>query len=89
MIKITSLSKIYQNNRNNKTYGINHISLDLPDNGLIIIHGESGSGKTTLLNCLAGYDYYNEGSIKYYNVHSVSSVFQDFQLIDNLTVRKP
>ena len=86
MIEIKSLTKIYQNDKNNKVYGLNQVTLEMPDKGLIIIYGESGSGKTTLLNCLAGYDYYDEGIIKFYNAKTTSSVFQDFQLIDHLTV---
>ncbi len=61
------------------------------------ILGESGSGKTTFLSLLAGLDVPTEGSVVFngtalernqlneYRRHSISLIFQNYNLIDYLT----
>ncbi len=55
----------------------------------MFIEGRSGSGKTTLLNIIAGIDKPTEGEFVHsFGENYCAMVFQDFQLIDLLTVRQ-
>lgn len=65
--------------------------MQLPTTGFVVIRGESGSGKTTFVNCFSGIDSFTEGNI-YFNDDKVDTrkmsthIFQDFQLIEYLSV---
>ena len=101
MIKITSLYKIYRSKRRKKVAALNDINLTLPDAGLVFVLGKSGSGKSTLLNLIGGLDKITSGTIEvdgndisqlrekemcnYRNSH-VGFIFQDYHLIEELTV---
>jgi len=101
MIKITSLNKIYRSKKRRKCHALNDINLTLPDAGLVFVLGKSGSGKSTLLNLIGGLDNITSGSIEvdgndlakfkekdfcnYRNSH-IGFIFQDYHLIDELTV---
>lgn len=70
---------------------LEHISYKFEDNGMYAIVGESGIGKTTLLSTIAnlktpleGHIYYSEDIANLSS--SIGYVFQDGNLIDNLTV---
>lgn len=98
MIEIKNVTKIYDKQDNPALKGV---SFSLPEKGMIFILGKSGSGKSTLLNLLGGLDTITSGEItlsgnnlsqmkeehlsKYRN-SCVGFVFQDFCLIDNMTV---
>ncbi|MDV3196164.1 MAG: ATP-binding cassette domain-containing protein [Candidatus Phytoplasma stylosanthis] len=104
MIKIEKLSKSYIHAKSKNINNIlNNISLDLPEKGLIFLLGKSGSGKTALLNLLGCLDVIDQGDIlihnnsvrsfKYvdydnYRNGNISFVFQDYNLISDLTVEK-
>lgn len=101
MIKISGLNKIYKSKKTKKFHALKNINLTLPDNGLIFILGKSGSGKSTLLNLVGGLDSISSGSIvvdgndlstfkekdfcSYRNTH-IGFIFQDYHLIEELTV---
>ena len=101
MIKITSLNKIYKSKKRKRCHALNDINLTLPDTGFVFVLGKSGSGKSTLLNLIGGLDNATSGSIEvdgndlakfrekdfcnYRNTH-VGFIFQDYHLIDELTV---
>ncbi len=101
MIKIKSLNKIYKSKKRRKCHALNDINLTLPDEGLVFVLGKSGSGKSTLLNLIGGLDNVTSGSIEvdgndlakfkerdfcnYRNTH-IGFIFQDYHLIDELTV---
>ena len=70
---------------------------------MIFIVGKSGSGKSTLLNILAGFDKPTEGEIvfnnqrldqlpqqelDYYRNSTIGFIFQDYCLIETLTVNQ-
>lgn len=71
-----------------KAYGVEKIferfSLTFPENEISCVLGASGCGKTTLLNILAGITD-SEGNVSG-KPDSVSYVFQEPRLLDNLTV---
>ena len=100
MLEIKDAKKIYNKHKRNKVSAINNTSLTL-NNGLVALLGPSGCGKTTLLNTIGGLDKLDSGNI-YINGKKVNSlfsyktdklrnlnvgyIFQDYKLIDNMTV---
>ena len=98
MIKIVNLEKVYYLKNKSFQKALGNVNLELPDKGLVLICGKSGSGKTTLLNILGGLDCQTSGDVivdgeklekkdldSYRNYYS-SFVFQDLNLIEELTV---
>lgn len=101
MVLIQNLTKRYVSKNHKTCTALNGINLTLPDKGMIFIIGKSGSGKSTLLNMIGGLDSFNDGRIvsfgndlsyfkkadfyKYRASH-VGFIFQDFHLIEELTV---
>ncbi len=101
MIKITALNKKYKTKKRKECHALNNINLTLPNRGLVFVLGKSGSGKSTLLNLIGGLDSITSGRIEvdgndlstfkekdfcnYRNTH-VGFIFQDYHLIDELTV---
>lgn len=45
-------------------FGVDNVSLDIPDNSFITLLGPSGCGKTTILRMIAGLETPTEGQIK-------------------------
>ena len=79
------------------------VSLHVAQGEFVAVMGPSGSGKSTLLNCISCYIPYDQGSITLggTNLSQLSEnalakirneklgfVFQDFMLLDGLTVRE-
>lgn len=97
MYCVDKISKNY----NSSGFSLQEITLHFPDRGLYFILGKSGSGKTTLLNLMAGIDQADTGRIELNgnDILSLSNdktddmrntvvslIFQDFNLIPELTV---
>lgn len=101
MIKIENVNKYFNRHKKNEIHVINNTSLEFEENGLVALLGHSGSGKTTLLNAIGGLDKVNKGKI-YINGEKITKrtshkidkirnlnigyIFQDYKLIDNMTV---
>lgn len=101
MINISHLTKIYRSKKKQRSKALDDLSLTLPNNGLVFVLGKSGSGKSTLLNLIGGLDRATSGQIQvdgdlisglregklcdYRNCY-VGFIFQDYHLIDELTV---
>lgn len=100
MLKINNLYKSYKTEK--ITYEVlKDISLNVNKGEFIAVMGPSGSGKTTLLNCISCFIPFDKGEILLGN-QSISGlkedelakirnenlgfVFQDFMLLDGLTV---
>ena len=101
MIKIEGLTKQYRSKAKSVCTALDSIDLILPNRGMVFIIGKSGSGKSTLLNVLGGLDSFNSGDItvfgnslasfstsdyEAYRSDLVGFVFQDYHLIEELTV---
>ncbi len=96
MILTNEISKTFKN-----TSALKNISINFPNKGLVFITGKSGCGKSTLLNIIGGLEKYDTGTITidgksttnfkqqdfdFYRNTYIGFVFQDFNLIENLTV---
>ena len=103
MIKVQDLTKIYKSKNRTNCTALDHVSFTLPDNGMVFVLGKSGSGKSTLLNLLGGLDEFEEGEIFFederlsvftqkdfydYRCRHIGFVFQDFHLLEELTVEE-
>ncbi|MFY0673297.1 MAG: ABC transporter ATP-binding protein [Bacteroidia bacterium] len=99
IISVQNVSKSF-NNENKAIEILHSLSFDINKGETISITGPSGSGKTTLLGLLAGLDTITEGSITIdgeqiekmnedqrssLRLHKMGFVFQNFQLLPNLT----
>jgi len=100
MIKLRNLEKCYQT-KAGFTYVLRQINLDIAEGDFVTIMGPSGAGKSTLLGILGLYDHAWEGEFSFLDhaVHRlppkeraklnktfVGFVFQQFHLLDDLTV---
>lgn len=99
ILKVESLRKYYGKGAN-QTKALDGISLQVMPGEFLGIMGSSGSGKTTLLNCIAAVIQPSSGSISLngtqlqtlsgkklaqYRGRQIGYIFQNFELIDNLT----
>ena len=102
MLQVQNIEKYY-GSRNNVTKALDRVSFDVADGEFVVIMGASGSGKTTLLNCISTIDTVSAGKILMdgVNIAELSEdalakfrrerlgfVFQDFNLLDTLTVEE-
>lgn len=83
ILKISNLSKAYDNSGKKKTEVLKDLSLEVRKGEFVAILGPSGCGKSTLLRCIGGFEEY-EGSIKMNNEEIAGPkknrcmVFQDY-----------
>ena len=101
ILKLDHIQKYYGNG-GNVTKAIQDISFSVQEGEFVGIMGASGSGKTTLLNCIstidtvsAGHIYLdgtdvteiNEKQIARFRRENLGFVFQDFNLLDNFSLK--
>ena len=102
VIEVKNLNKIYSINKKRNSRGLVDVSFVLPSSGFVFILGKSGSGKSTLINCLGLLDKPTSGDIlidnknykdftlkdeEYYRAKVFGFVFQDYQLLEELSVK--
>ena len=100
ILKLEHIQKFYGNG-NNITKAIRDISFTVSESEFVGIMGPSGSGKTTLLNCISTIDTVSEGhiylggtdvteikekEIARFRRENLGFIFQDFNLLDTLTI---
>ncbi len=100
LLRLKNIGKIYNSN-DILTIGVRNIDLSFDYNEFVTIEGESGSGKSTLLNVIAANDTYEEGELYFneeetshyssldwekYRENNIAMIFQDFNIIENLSV---
>ena len=98
-IELKNVRKVY-NTGEIKVNALQDTSFEIQEGEMVIILGPSGTGKSTLLNVIGGIDTVTSGSIlvegkditKYsekqliqYRRNDVGFVFQDYNLLENLT----
>jgi ABC transporter, ATP-binding protein len=102
ILRVESLTKHYGKDPN-ITKALNGISFQVVKGEFLGIMGSSGSGKTTLLNCLATIIKPTDGSIQMqekdlgqlkgsqladYRGKEIGYLFQNFELLENLTAKE-
>lgn len=100
ILKLEHIQKFY-GNQGNLTKAIHDISFSVNAGEFVGIMGASGSGKTTLLNCISTIDTTSAGHIfldetdvtemkdkelARFRRENLGFVFQDFNLLDTLTI---
>lgn len=102
MLTVNNLKKTYQSALN-KYPVLKDVSFQVEDGEFTAVMGASGSGKSTLLNCISCYIPFDSGTIVLGDCEisklseddlasvrneKLGFVFQDFLLLDGLTVRE-
>ncbi len=102
ILKVEQIQKYY-GNKDNLTKAIDDISFEVEEGEFIGIMGASGSGKTTLLNAISTIDTVSSGhiyledqditeikeeEIAQFRRKNLGFIFQDFNLLDTLTIEE-
>jgi putative ABC transport system ATP-binding protein len=100
MIQLSNVQKVYDGTRV-KVQALQGVDLTLENGDYVSIRGRSGSGKTTLLNVVGTLDTPTGGEVLYDGIdpftfkdaelsrfrnHKIGFVFQEFELLPELTV---
>lgn len=104
MLQAKKLTKIYDGTDSaNSTKALNGVDISIEKGEFVGVMGPSGSGKTTLLNILSGIDGATSGGVEIsgmpmdslgrdelalFRRRKLGFVFQDFNLLDSLTIRE-
>ena len=101
MIRLEHVNKYFNKGKKNEIHVINDLNLKLNNNGLVCLLGPSGCGKTTILNAVGGLDkvrnrkiYIDDERITKRSIKKIDKIrnlkvgyiFQDYKLIDSLSV---
>ena len=103
ILEVTNLKKIYTSRfGGNQVQALSSLNFSVEEGEYLAIMGESGSGKTTLLNILAALDRptggevilngknivsIREKEISAFRRDNLGFVFQDFNLLDNFSLK--
>ena len=100
MIKLNKLTKVYRTDEIEST-ALNEVSFEIKKGEFVSVMGPSGCGKSTLLNILGMLDKPESGSYEFNGIEvsklnekgrslkrkgNIGFIFQNFNLIDELTV---
>lgn len=103
-LRVEGLGKVYKSHKDSyPTEVLKDINMELEEGEFVALMGPSGSGKTTCLNIFAGLDIptkglveidgcdiskYSEDEINAFRRQKLGFVFQDFNLLDSLTLQQ-
>ncbi|PDY54784.1 ABC transporter ATP-binding protein [Bacillus toyonensis] len=102
VLEAKNIKKVYDTG-GNKFEALRGINLQVKEGEFVGIMGPSGSGKTTLLNVISTIDYatsgeilingkdivkMNDGKLALFRRNHLGFIFQDYNLLDTLTVRE-
>lgn len=100
MLSVNNLYKSYTNGKTRYEV-LKDVNFEVKEGEFVAVMGPSGSGKTTLLNCISCFIPYDKGEVKLNDINlssldekkiakvrneKLGFVFQDFMLLDGLTV---
>lgn len=101
VLEVNHLNKCYGKNKENQFHVLKDVSFHIEAGEFVGIMGPSGAGKTTLLNVISTLDQPTSGTIKIagtnittmkqnqladFRSQQLGFIFQDFNLLENLTV---
>ncbi|MEG0260944.1 MAG: ABC transporter ATP-binding protein [Lysinibacillus sp.] len=101
ILQIKEITKVYEGKVTHRA--VNQLSLDVEEGEFVAVMGPSGSGKTTLLNIISTIDEptsgeiildgmnphkLNKSELAYFRRRQLGFVFQDFNLLNMLTVEE-
>ncbi|OUS25388.1 phosphonate ABC transporter ATP-binding protein [Thalassotalea sp. 42_200_T64] len=102
MLKLHNLSRVYQTDEV-ETAALNSVNIEIEQGEFVAIMGPSGCGKSTLLNIVGMLDNpsdgqylfmgedisdYSEAQLANIRKHNIGFIFQNFNLIEELTVQE-
>ena len=102
LIKLVNVNKIYKTGEI-ETNALKNINLEIAEGEFVVILGPSGSGKSTMLNVISGLDTptsgeiycsgekiseYNEAKLTKFRRDTLGFIFQQYNLLQNLTVKE-
>ncbi|TLG72479.1 ABC transporter ATP-binding protein [Culicoidibacter larvae] len=101
IVHVENIKKIYGSKGGSQVVALNGVSFDIAKGEFVGIMGASGSGKTTMLNAVSTIDKPTSGVIEIagtnitkmnnnqiadFRADQLGFIFQDFNLLENLTV---
>jgi putative ABC transport system ATP-binding protein len=101
VVDVKNFKKVYGKKGENQFQALKGVSFSIQEGEFVGIMGPSGSGKTTLLNVISTLDQVTEGSIQIegkditqmkqgelsdFRSQRLGFIFQDFNLLDNLSI---
>ncbi|KYG25735.1 ABC transporter ATP-binding protein [Priestia endophytica] len=101
VVDVKNVKKVYGKKGENQFQALKGVSLSIQEGEFVGIMGPSGSGKTTLLNVISTLDQVTDGSIQIegkditqmkqgelsdFRSQRLGFIFQDFNLLDNLSI---
>lgn len=101
VLEVKKVQKIYGTKGESQSHALKGVSLNIQEGEFVGIMGPSGSGKTTLLNVISTLDRPSEGLIEIagtditkmnqnqladFRSQRLGFIFQDFNLLENLSV---
>lgn len=102
MLKLHNLSRVYRSD-DVETLALNNVNIEIAKGEFVAIMGPSGCGKSTLLNTIGMLDSptsgdyffageniagYNESQLSVIRKKNIGFIFQNFNLIDELSVQE-
>lgn len=101
VVEINHIEKVYGKKKENHSRVLKGVTLSVKEGEFVGIMGPSGSGKTTLLNVISTLDQATSGTVKIagtdianmkgnalsdFRAQKLGFIFQDFNLLENLSI---
>lgn len=103
IMNINNITKVYDELTSQPIISLNNVSLSIEKGDFICIMGASGSGKSTFIHCISTMDTPTKGTVQIFDRlttdmteeeigelrnQKIGFIFQDYQLLDYLTIQQ-